>query len=179
MGAITGLRAKKQLKQPSGLALASGKRTTQAATTIDKDDFILALPGAWQEQPTDDGFEFVNPSSGEQLIVSILHGSTFAALSELRHAVEFVETTRRTMIDTASQNQAILGLTEFRGTERDIDARFDGHDPQNGVRFSVAIRGCAMKILTLSLYRYSLDELAIPFAVYASLIFNLLKLKSD
>jgi hypothetical protein len=157
--------------------MANGHRKPNAATTIDKDDFVIALPGAWQEQPADDGFEFVNQSSGEQLIVSIRLGPAMAGQNELRPAIERVDSMRRKMIDTVSQNQAILGPTQFRGTERDIDARFDGHDPQNGVRFSVVIRGCASKVLTLSLYRYSLKELATPFAVYASLIFNLLKVK--
>src|SRR5689334_10992536 len=99
MGRIDGLKAKKQLNRPSGSAAASGQRTTQAATTIDKDHFVLALPGAWQEQPRNDGFEFVNSLSREQLIVSILPREEFVGVSELRHVVEFVEAARRAMID--------------------------------------------------------------------------------
>jgi hypothetical protein len=159
------------------IATASSRKRSNAATTIEKEDFEIALPGVWQEQPADNGCEFVNRSSGEVLIVSVLRNHELAGLCELRPAIEQFDFIRRKMIKASSLGQAILSPTQFRGTERDLEARFDGHDPQNGVRFSVVIRGCALKVLTVSLYRDSLTELATPFTVYASLIFNLLKVK--
>jgi hypothetical protein len=159
-------------------AIASSRRKTNAATPIDKEDFEMSLPGAWQEQPAENGCEFVNRATGELLIVSVLRNHELAGVAELRPSIERLDADRRKKIETVSESQAILSDTHFRGTDRDIDARFDGHDPQNGIRFSVAIRGCANKILTLSLYRDSLAELAMPFTVYASLIFNLLKVKN-
>lgn len=158
-------------------ATASSRRKANAATSIDKEDFAMALPGLWEEQSTDHGCEFVNRSVGELLIVSTLRSSEMAAAAELRPTIERLDAIRRKMIEDASQSQAMLGPTQFRGTERDLEARFDGYDPQDGVRFSVVIRGCPVKVLILSLYRDSLAELAMPFTVYASLIFNLLKVK--
>ncbi len=137
----------------------------------------MALPGVWHEQPGDNDCEFVNHASGELLIVSILRSPELSGLTELRPAIERLGALRRERIESLSQSQAIFSPVEFRGTEHDVEARFDGHDPQNGVRFSVVIRGCALKVLTLSLYRNSLTELATPFTVYASLIFNMLKMK--
>jgi hypothetical protein len=158
-------------------ATASSRRKSNAATPIHKDDFEMALPGVWQEQPAENGCEFVNRATGELLIVSVLRSQELAGVAEVRPSIERLDADRRRKIETVSESQAVLSDTQFRGTERDIDARFDGHDPKNGIRFSVAIRGCASKILTLSLYRDSLTELAMPFTVYASLIFNLLKVK--
>jgi hypothetical protein len=158
-------------------ATGSSRRKANAATAIDKEDFAMALPGLWEEQSTDHGCEFVNRSAGELLIVSILRSPEMAAAAELRPTTERLDAIRRKMIEDASQRQAMLGPTQFRGTERDLEARFDGYDPQDGVRFSVVIRGCPPKVLILSFYRDSLAELAIPFTVYASLIFNLLKVK--
>lgn len=164
-------------KNGSMIATASSRKKPNAATAIEKEDFEMALPGMWQEQPADNGCEFVNRSSGEVLIVSILRAQELTDLAELRPAIEQLDAIRRNMIAAASQGHAILSPTQFRGTERDLEARFDGHDPQNGVRISVAIRGCGLKVLTLSLYRDSLTELAMPFSVYASLIFNHVKMK--
>jgi hypothetical protein len=174
------VKPKKRYVWKSGSIIASASsRKRSNATSIEKEDFKMALPGVWHEQPADNGCEFVNRSSGEVLIVSILRAHEFAGLSELRPAIERLDAIRRNMIGTMSLGRAVLGPTQFRGTERDLEARFDGHDPQNGVRFSVVIRGCSLKVLTLSLYRDSLTELATPFAVYASLIFNLLKVKGE
>lgn len=157
---------------------ASSKRSPNAATTIDKEDFEMALPGLWEEQESSDhGCEFVNRSAGELLIVSILRSPELAGTAELRPTIERLGAIRRKIIENVSQSRATVGPTQFRGTERDIEARFDGHDPQNGIRFSVAIRGSVLKVLTFSLYRDSLAELATPFRVYAGLIFNLLKMK--
>ncbi len=164
-------------KTGSIIATASSRKKTNAATAIEKEDFEMALPGLWQEQPTDNGCEFVNRSSGELLIISVIRADELAGTVDLRPAIEQFDAVRRKMIAAASQGQAILSATQLRGTERDLEARFDGHDPQNGVRISVAIRGCGLKVLTLSLYRDTLTELAMPFAVYASLIFNQVKMK--
>jgi hypothetical protein len=179
MGSFAWLKPKNVYYWASGspIATASGQQKPNAATTIDKEDFQIALPGQWQEQPVDQGCEFVNRVADELLIVSILRSHELPQLCEPRDVVERLDAVRRGMIETVSQNQALLSATQFRGTEHNIDARFDGHDPQNGVRFSVAIRASATKVLTLSLYRNSLAELAIPFTVYASLIFNRLKVK--
>jgi len=179
MGSFAWLRPKNVYYWASGLpfATASGEQKPKAATTIDKEDFQIALPGQWQEQLADQGCEFVNRVTDELLIVSILRSHELPQLCEPRDVVERLDSVRRGMIETVSQNHALLSATQFRGTEHNIDARFDGHDPQNGVRFSVAIRASATKVLTLSLYRNSLTELAIPFTVYASLIFNRLKVK--
>ena len=164
-------------KSDSPFAAASTRKKSTAATTIDKEDFTLTLPGVWKEQPGDDGCEFVNRSSGEMLVVSILRSHEMAGSSEMRPSVERLDAIRRTMLATVSLSHVILGPTQYRETERDIEARFDGHDPQHGMRMSVLIHGSASKVLTLSLYRDSLIELAIPFAVYASSIFNLLEVK--
>ena len=164
-------------KSGSIIATASSRKKSNSATKIEKEDFEIALPGVWQEQPSDNGCEFVNRSSGEVLIVSVLRAHELAGLSELRPAIEQLDVVRRKMIEAASQGQAILSPTQFRGTERDLEARFDGHDPQNGMRFSVVIRACALKVLTVSLYRDCLTERATPFTIYASLIFNLLKVR--
>jgi hypothetical protein len=179
VGSIVWFRAKNVYVSTSGSACvtASGQLKPNPATTIDKEDFQIALPGLWQEQPADQGSEFVNRVTDELLIVSILRSHELPQLCEPRDVVERLDAVRRGMIETNSQHQALLSATQFRGPEHNIDARFDGHDPQNGVRFSVAIRGSATKVLTLSLYRNSLAELAVPFTVYASLIFNRLKVK--
>lgn len=159
-------------------ASASSRRKASPATAIDKEDFEMALPGVWEEQPADQGSEFVNRSNSEMLIVSVLRSPRLGGASELRPSVKRLGAIRRRMIEAVSLSRAIISATQFRGTERDFEARFDGHDPQNGVRFSVVIRGNALKVLTFSLYRDSLIELAMPFTVYASLIFNLLKVKT-
>jgi hypothetical protein len=179
VGSIAWFRAKNDFvsTRESACATASSQRKPNPATTIDKEDFQIALPGQWQEQPADQGCEFVNRVTDELLIVSILRSHELPQLCEPRDVVERLDVVRREMIETNSQHQALLGATQYRGSEHNIDARFDGHDPQHGLRFSVAIRGSATKVLTLSLYRNSLAELAIPFTVYASLIFNRLKVK--
>ena len=164
-------------KRDSLFATASIRKKSTAATLFDKEDFSLALPGVWQEQPTDDGCEFVNRSTGEMLIVSVLRSHELGGSSEMRPTIERLDAIRRTMLSTVSLSHAILGPTQYRESERNIEARFDGHDPQHGMRVSVVIRGSALKVLTLSLYRDSLIERATPFTVYASLIFNLLKVK--
>jgi hypothetical protein len=179
MGLFDGLRTKKICLWNAGSAIvtASSRKRPNGATTIDKEDFKMALPGVWQEQQAEKGCEFVNRSTGELLIVSVLRRPELAGPAELRPSIERLGAIRRRTIEAISQSHAIFSDTHFRGTDRDVEARFDGHDPQNGVRFSVAIRGSALKVLTLTLYRDSLTELATPFTVYASLIFNLLKVK--
>jgi hypothetical protein len=179
VGSFARFRSKNECVWMSGsaIATASGQRQPKAATTIDKEDFQIALPGLWQEQPADRGCELVNRVTDELLIVSILRSHELLQHCDPRDVVERLDSVRREMIETNSQHQALLSATQYRKTEQNIDARFDGHDPQHGVRFSVAIRGSATKVLTLSLYRNSLSELAIPFTAYASLIFNCLKVK--
>ena len=147
-------------------------------TKIDKPDFEITLPGMWHERPSDEGTEFVNTSGGEQFVVSVLRCQKPLEMSELRPVIERLDLHRRNSLGTLSQGQAKCSPSQFRATDQEIESRFDGVDLQNGVQFSIAIRGCASKVLTFSLYRYSVADVGVPFTIYAGVIFDLLTVKS-
>ena len=105
------------------LLLRAAKRKPNAATTIDKEDFQITLPGLWQEQPVDKGCEFVNRVTDELLIVSILRSHELPQLCEPRAVVEGLDAVRREMIDANSQNQALLMPRNF--AERSMTSTHD------------------------------------------------------
>lgn len=98
------------------------KKKNPSMTDVEKPEFSLSLSGDWSERPSQDGFDFVNDSLGEQVLVSVLDAKESLDGAQLREAVEQLVEIRRTSIDQLSGGSAMLTKTESFSISNGIGA---------------------------------------------------------
>jgi hypothetical protein len=172
---------KKKPTSPSSSAVGTAApefAASDSTTSIDKTDFALGLPFKWREVACDNGFEFQNEALPEQCIVDVQHAQKSLSEPEMQSALERLAMVRRDATIQLSGGAANLSQIEYRHGNGQIEARFQGVDKANQVQIATAIRATPTKFITMSLYRYTLSEVGIPFSVYASTIFDLAHIKA-
>ena len=150
-----------------------------STTTVDKPDFTIGLPFTWTEAACEDGFEFQNQTLPEQFIVNVQHMRTRIGPQEVRLALEKLVQLRRDATAQLSGGKAKLTDTQLNEVNGQLEARFHGRDEPNGVQFAVAIRATPTKVVVMSLYRYTLQEVGLPFSDYAAMVFDLAQIKGN
>lgn len=149
-----------------------------STTSFDKPDFTIGLPFTWTETACESGFEFHNQTLPEQFIVNVQHTRTEIAADKMRAALQELVDARRNATEQLSNGKAQLAETVLDEGNGQMEARFHGRDEPNEVQLAVAIRATPTKIVTMSLYRYTLQDIGLRFAAYAATVFDLAQVKS-
>ena len=149
-----------------------------ATTTADRPDFTLSVPFRWEAVACDEGYEFRNHTLPEQIIVTVLQHKRELASEELEEVVTRLVAHRRSAIGQLSAGKAVLGETELTRANGQVEGRVLGEDAPSKVQLAFVIRGTATKTVTVALTRYMLEDAGAPFANYAGVIFDLLKIKN-
>ena len=151
---------------------------SSATTTADRPDFTLSVPFRWEAVPSQEGYEFRNRTLPEQIVVTVLQHKRDLPADELEEAITRLVNVRRSAIGQLSAGKAVLRETVLTRSNGQVEARVIGEDAPNKVRLAFAIRGTPKKTVTVALTRYMLEEIGAPFADYAGVIFDLLKIKN-
>ena len=128
------------------LILTCAASAVQKDMLVHTDAFSMTLPGAWEQQPSQDGMAFVRGTD-------TLYVTTFDSDARKRPVVSRIAEMRRKLIRDLSRGDATCSrVSEATDGDRTI-AYFDGEDPRNGKRFFVAVIGLRRIVVTAALYR--------------------------
>src|SRR5262245_12551203 len=111
---------------------------------IDKPEFSLFVPFAWDELPLQGGYEFRNRVLPQQLIVAI-HGRPVSA-EQARTMFDDVVKLQLDTLRKLSQDRAQVRPVQVSETGGCVDAFFGGRDEAQGVRFEFLVRLSPTKI---------------------------------
>ena len=137
----------------------------------------LRLPGeAWRQSGNPDAFEYVNPATDEQLMVMVVPLAQPLPLEQQRPALEALISARRDAVASLSEGQAELAAPEYRRGSGEQEIRLIGINRPKKIQFAFLARAAPTAIVTLSLYRYSVDPNPTPFKLTAQRIFDKLQI---
>ena len=125
-----------------------------AVTVVEHPQVPFELPGAWERKASDDYLEYVCVEFNEQVIVDTLEGplSVDAAQAKIRKLASM----RRELI--AEKSGGTARVSKPRELDECIGVLFGGVDPKSQVQAFVQIVGFPERIVTLSHYRYDLND---------------------
>jgi hypothetical protein len=171
-------RLKRKEKPADAARTSEPALDSNATTTADRPDFTLSVPFRWEAVPSQEGYEFRNRILPEQIIVTVLQHKRDLPADELEEAITRLVNIRRNAIGQLSTGKAVLRETVLTRSNGQVEARVIGEDAPNKVRLAFVVRGTPKKTVTVALTRYMLEEVGTPFADYAGVIFDLLKIKN-
>lgn len=145
-------------------------------TRVEHPDFSFELPFVWKAVESEQDIELHNKTLPEQLFVKVmLTQSRLSPTSRTDKLRELLASYRRG-VQSISGKEADLAEPRFLEGPTECEGRLYGTDHAKGVQMAFVVRVTPTKAVTISIYRYSLDDFGTAFDVYADLIFDFLNL---
>jgi hypothetical protein len=167
--------------RPAGARPGSQPPGNPGVTKIDREHFTLHAPFQWLAEPGDNPleFEFRNQTLREQLIVTVLLAREPFDAAGLQPLAEELANARLRALDTISNGQAVHSPLRLQSGSGQSEARCVGRDDPQKVRIAFVVRATPVKVVTVALTRYFLEEVGTPFEAYAGSIFDFLRIKNS
>jgi hypothetical protein len=148
-------------------------------TKIERDHFLLYAPFQWIAVPGENPleFEFRNQTLREQLIITVAFLTEPSDQAKSQWIAEELAKKRLSVLATISNGHAVHLPLRFQSGSGQSEVRCFGRDEPQKVRFAFVIRATQVKVITVALTRYFLEEVGSPFESYAGSIFDFLKVK--
>jgi len=170
-------RPSNEISNPPATPNAGGGQAKSQTTSIEREHFSLQAPFEWKFVRSENSleFEFRNQTLPEQLIVTVLLTKALLSVDQLKVVGQQLMGTRLKALEQLGATGRVVsqqvgsGQFEIRGIAR---------DETNKVRCAWVIRVAPAKAVTVALTRYMLEDIGLPFEMYAGSIFDFVQVKN-
>ena len=134
--------------QPAG-GLKAAATQSEANTIIETPDFVVTLPGQWQQEPSQDSVAYHR--GDDRVFVTTYVPSEDLSQTELVARAERIAKMRRDLINDLARGDATSSIVAMTANRAEFS--FDGEDRRNAKRFAVSVVPLTRRIVTIAVYR--------------------------
>jgi hypothetical protein len=144
-------------------------------TSIDGEDFLLGLPFRWEQVPNELSLEFHNRTFSEQLVITARRTREQLSVQDRTRLVAKIIQIHQEALKSSAVGEVRMSAPEQVHKDPESEGRFYAKGAEMMMAFGV--RYIPDRVFTFSLYRYTHQDLGMPFGEYAGAILDLLKVK--